>query len=340
MRSHARGLLRVAAVVSTPLTLTATLAIGSSLVPPVLADDIIAASKRGDIFAVRHYLGKSREAIAARDRFEYTPLHWAAVQGHWDVVETLVERGADVNALGWDGGTPLHMACHHDRPDMVRVLLDAGADLTIRNQWGRTPLHVAARRNCDLVAALLLSRGADPNATTKEGWTPLHVAHMAGHPRVQQVLARARHRPGPEGRRRQGPGRLRLRAPRRGERRPTGPRRLRRSVRTRTGRRLSGSGSTTDACTWRSSARTSCTRSVPTPSTAAASHGRSPSTATTQGRWTEWTWPFSAAPSTAHGCPSTATSARRSARSATSPRPPAPSPSTGCAAPTPGRTGC
>jgi hypothetical protein len=155
---------------------------------PAHSDSVIAAARRGDLFAVEHYLRKSTDSIGARDAFHYTPLHWAAVRAHWDVVVRLVERGADANAVGWDGGTPLHLAAHHDRPDMIRLLLDAGADLTIQNQWGRTPLHVAARRNCDLVAALLLSRGADPNAATKEGWTPLHVAQMAGHPRVRDLL--------------------------------------------------------------------------------------------------------------------------------------------------------
>lgn len=154
----------------------------------VAADDLIAASRRGDLFAVKHYSRKLPATISARDAFLYTPLHWAAIQGHWDVVEVLVEHDADVNAIGGDGGTPLHLASHHDRPDMIRLLLDQGADLSIQNRWGRTPLHVAARRNCDLVAALLLSRGADPNATTKEGWTPLHVAQMAGHPRVRDLL--------------------------------------------------------------------------------------------------------------------------------------------------------
>jgi hypothetical protein len=126
--------------------------------PPAAADDVIAASRRGDLFAVKHYLRKLPDSVGARDGFRYTPLHWAAVQGHWDVVEALVEGGADVNAVGGDGGTPLHLAAHHDRPDMIRQLLDEGADLTIQNRWGRTPLHVAARRNCDLVATLLLSR--------------------------------------------------------------------------------------------------------------------------------------------------------------------------------------
>jgi len=152
------------------------------------ADDIFAAAKRGDLFAVEHYLRKYPDSFEARDESGYTPLHWAGIRGNWEAFEALLSAGAPVNATGGDGGTPLHWACHHDRPDMVRLLLDRGADLSVSNRWGRTPLHVASRRGCDLVVALLLARGADPDATTKEGWTPLHVAYKSGHPRVVELL--------------------------------------------------------------------------------------------------------------------------------------------------------
>jgi hypothetical protein len=152
------------------------------------ADDLLHASKRGDLVAVDHYLGKSPDSVRAADESGFTPLHWAGIRGHWDVFEVLLEAGAPVNAVGGDGGTPLHWACHHDRPDEIRRLLDRGADLSVQNRWGRAPLHVAARRDCDLVASLLLARGADPNVTTHEGWTPLHVAYKAGHPRLVDLL--------------------------------------------------------------------------------------------------------------------------------------------------------
>jgi hypothetical protein len=153
-----------------------------------LADDIFEAAKRGDLFAVEHYLRKRPESVASTDANGYTPLHWAAVRGNWEEFETLLDAGAPVNAVGADGGTPLHWACHHDRPDMVRLLLEAGAEHSIQNRWGRTALHVASRRGCDLVVALLLSRGADPDATTNEGWTALHVAYKAAHRRVVKLL--------------------------------------------------------------------------------------------------------------------------------------------------------
>ncbi len=160
------------------------------------ADDIFEATKRGDLFAVEHYLRKQPGSITATDGAGYTPLHWAAVRGNWEVFEILLERGAAVDSVGADGGTPLHWACHHDRPDMVLLLLDAGADNSVRNRWGRTPLHVASRRGCEQVASLLLSHGADPNAVTNEGWTPLHIAYKAGYPRIAALLVRGGADPG------------------------------------------------------------------------------------------------------------------------------------------------
>lgn len=156
-----------------------------------VADDVFAATKRGDLFAVRHYLRKDPENVRASDAAGYTALHWAGIRGNWEVFAELVEAGAPIDVRGGDGGTPLHWACHHDRPDMVRLLLDRGADLSVSNRWGRTALHVASRRGCDLVASLLLAHGAEVNATTHEGWTPLHVAYKAGHPRLVSVLLAA-----------------------------------------------------------------------------------------------------------------------------------------------------
>lgn len=155
---------------------------------PASADDIILAAKSGRPEAVQSFLEEDPTQVNATGAMGYTPLHWAAVRGHWSVFELLLEAGAPVNAVGSDGGTPLHWACHHDRPEMIEQLLDREADPGIHNRWGRTPLHVAARRNCVAVATLLLERGADPNAVTAEGWTPLHVASMSGNPEMVALL--------------------------------------------------------------------------------------------------------------------------------------------------------
>lgn len=150
--------------------------------------DIVEAARRGDGHAVHKLIELDPDLVNARDDRGDTPLHWAAIRGHWRIVAELVLAGAPVNATGADGGTPLHWACHHDRADMVGLLLDAGADPNLPDQWGRTPLHVAARRGCGEVAELLIQRGADPNSRTNEGRTPLHVAYLSGHDALVRVL--------------------------------------------------------------------------------------------------------------------------------------------------------
>ena len=54
---------------------------------------------------------------------------WAAAEGHAEVVEALIEAGADFRARLPSGFTPLFFAVREGRTDVVRVLLKAGADV-------------------------------------------------------------------------------------------------------------------------------------------------------------------------------------------------------------------
>lgn len=174
----------------------ASLALVSQDTPPRSQDDskgreFVAAARRGDENAVRKSLDTDPDLVRATDVLGMTALDWAATHEHWHIFRQLLAKGAPVDNVGFDGGTVLHRVCHFDRPDMVQLLLDAGADISVQNQWGRTPLHVAARRGSREVAALLLARGADPDAATREGWTTLHVAYRAGQPELVELLLSA-----------------------------------------------------------------------------------------------------------------------------------------------------
>ncbi|KAK0163427.1 hypothetical protein PV327_007111 [Microctonus hyperodae] len=61
-----------------------------------------------------------------------TPLHWAACYGNKDVVECLIERGADVNAENGCGATPLHEAVSRGDLIICQEILKAGANPHIR----------------------------------------------------------------------------------------------------------------------------------------------------------------------------------------------------------------
>ncbi len=63
--------------------------------------------------------------IKREDR--WTPLHGAVAEGYYDIVKLLIENGANVNAVGHDETTPLRLASTHEYPEIVRLLLDHGA---------------------------------------------------------------------------------------------------------------------------------------------------------------------------------------------------------------------
>ncbi len=79
-----------------------------------------------------------------------TPL-WFAAQGPWPdglaAVRVLVEAGAEVNRQCEHGRTALHMASAWGHLDVVEYLLDQGADPTIRAEVDGTPEDMARARN-------------------------------------------------------------------------------------------------------------------------------------------------------------------------------------------------
>lgn len=128
--------------------------------------------------------------IDARDIWDTSPLHYAAA-GNMDsrVVKLLLEGGASVDASNKDGWTPLHMAASfNSNPAISELLLDYGADMEARTIVG-TPLHHAAMNWSPEVAELLLKKGADINAQNDEMMTPLHKTAEFGHlPYIAKLL--------------------------------------------------------------------------------------------------------------------------------------------------------
>lgn len=64
--------------------------------------------------------------------------------GRKDVVEHLLQTGANVHACDDGGLIPLHNACSFGHAEVVSLLLCQGADPNARDSWNYTPLHEAA----------------------------------------------------------------------------------------------------------------------------------------------------------------------------------------------------
>ncbi len=117
-----------------------------------MTDRAPAAPTTGELRALRMTARRLAGLVEAGD----TAAVRAAVEARPRLLASTVERG------GQDGWTPLHVAVAADRREVVDLLLDAGADLEATTEHGRTPLHVALEFAPGLVD-LLLARGAEPD---------------------------------------------------------------------------------------------------------------------------------------------------------------------------------
>ena len=85
------------------------------------------AAERGFIETVKQHLAAGTDVNAKNDPYgEMTPLHLAASQGQKEVVELLIEKGADVNAKLEGGRTPLDVAIVQNKTETADLLRKHG----------------------------------------------------------------------------------------------------------------------------------------------------------------------------------------------------------------------
>ena len=104
-------------------------------------------------------------------------------------VRRLLENGADVEEDGGYGSSPLVIAVFDNFSDIVEVLIEHGANVNARNDVsGRAPLHSAASQNSRESAELLIANGANVRVRSDNGVEVLHSAAVGDHPEMGRYL--------------------------------------------------------------------------------------------------------------------------------------------------------
>ena len=113
------------------------------------------------------------------------PIHLACEKSTTEVVDVLIQYGADVNKKH-NGMTPLMVACKSGHYGIVQHLLqEPTIDFDAVDSTGKSALHFAILTS-EIVTALA-TKGANPNIRDKSGWTPLDYA--IGHTKIDTISA-------------------------------------------------------------------------------------------------------------------------------------------------------
>ena len=105
----------------------------------------------------------------------------ASEYGHSDVVQTLLDKGADVNIQHTNGWSSLMVASHKGHSDTARVLLDNHADITIRNVDGDTALDIANKSGQEDIVELLHVVATEKDSSDSQLTRPAPVQQSTIH---------------------------------------------------------------------------------------------------------------------------------------------------------------
>ncbi|KAL8222496.1 UNVERIFIED_CONTAM: hypothetical protein K2H54_077093 [Gekko kuhli] len=136
------------------------------------------------------YLLERGAAVDCLKKADWTPLMMACTRRNLDVIEDLVQRGANPLLKNKDGWNCFHIACREGDPRVVRYLLDVSPDIwNTESKIKRTPLHTAAMHGCLEVVKTLLERCPyTPDSVDQCGVTPFMDAVQNGHLVIARTL--------------------------------------------------------------------------------------------------------------------------------------------------------
>ncbi len=202
VNNYGASAMQLAAEVADPAMLKLLLDAGANADSPNPEGQtaLMLVARTGNVEAAR-LLVNHKATIDAREQFgEQTALMWATARRHPEMMQFLIEKGADVNArskmrdyqrhltaesraknLDSGGLTPLLYAIRENCAACVKLLLDKKADVNLPDPDGVSPLLLSILNTNWDISRLLLEAGADVDQWDIYGQSPLYaMASRAG----------------------------------------------------------------------------------------------------------------------------------------------------------------
>lgn len=143
---------------------------------------------RNDYEKIAQTLIQKGADVNARNKEQWTPIHLAAYNGNAEMMDLLLANGAKLDLVNDIQQSPLHLAIQNGNMKTVEKLLDLGVAIDRPDKNGYTPLMYAAAQGKIKLVKLLLDRGSDPKAEDKHGNTVVLQAKANDYPEIYDLL--------------------------------------------------------------------------------------------------------------------------------------------------------
>ena len=173
------------------------------------------AALYGDLNLCKALIIKHNFHVHMVDNEQWTPLHYSARNGNYELVRFFVDMGTDIylkDSLGWNclhiaacyghfnlcktlidkhyfdrdiasnaGGTALHYSARNGSYELLTLFAGKRTDIHLKNNLGQNCLHIAAAyKHLDLCKTLINKQSFDVHMADNNGWTALHYAGRNG----------------------------------------------------------------------------------------------------------------------------------------------------------------
>lgn len=155
---------------------------------------LMASAGRNNI-AIAELLIEKGADIEARDDDDINALVYASTYNNEEMVKFLLEKGADANTVCKIENehidispTPLMNAAYRGNTNIINMLLENGADINYTTDYGMTALMMASSFNQFEAAKVLLENNADTSVTDEYGRTALDLAKSEDYKDIVELL--------------------------------------------------------------------------------------------------------------------------------------------------------
>lgn len=154
-----------------------------------LGKALLKSAEDGDTNEVKNLIGRGAPMTA--DWLGTSPLHKAALHGHYQTSKMLLSSGCSRDAKTKVEKTALHLAASGGHSSIIELLLNANSEANPKDMLDMTPLHWAVESGDIACVELLLRHGADVETVSRFDKTPLEIASDRHFTDIYEMLLNA-----------------------------------------------------------------------------------------------------------------------------------------------------